>query len=33
MLVVNGRQFPANISYDVIKQVVLYQAKLDGVAQ
>jgi protein-disulfide isomerase len=33
MLVVNGRQFPANISYDVIKKIVVYQAKLDGVAE
>ena len=32
-LVVNGRQFPANISYDVIKQIVQYQAKLDGVTE
>ena len=32
-LVVNGRQFPANISYDVIKKIVDYQVKLDGVAQ
>ncbi len=30
-LVVNGRQVPANASYDVLKQIVLFQAKLDGV--
>lgn len=32
-LVVNGRQFPANIPYDVIKQIIQYQAKLDGVTE
>lgn len=32
-LVVNGRPFPANIPYDVIKKIVAYQAKLDGVAE
>ncbi len=31
-LVVNGRQVPANAPYDTIKQIILYQAKLDGVA-
>ena len=31
-LVVNGRQVPANIPYDTIKQIILFQAKLDGVA-
>jgi protein-disulfide isomerase len=31
-LVVNGRQVPANAPYDTIKQIVLYQAKIDGVA-
>jgi protein-disulfide isomerase len=31
MLLVNGRQVPANAPYDVIKQIILYQAKLDGV--
>jgi protein-disulfide isomerase len=31
-LVVNGRQVPATISYDTIKQIILYQAKMDGVA-
>lgn len=31
-LVVNGRQLPVNqLSYDVLKQIILYQAKLDGV--
>lgn len=30
-LVINGRQVPANASYDTIKQVILFQAKLDGV--
>jgi protein-disulfide isomerase len=33
MLVVNGRMVPPNIPYDTIKQIILYQAKLDGVAQ
>ncbi|MGB6690612.1 MAG: thioredoxin domain-containing protein, partial [Terracidiphilus sp.] len=32
-LVVNGRQVPANAPYDTLKQVIDYQAKLDGVAQ
>jgi protein-disulfide isomerase len=32
-LVVNGRQIPANGAYDTIKQIILYQAKLDGIAQ
>jgi protein-disulfide isomerase len=32
MLLVNGRQIPANLSYDLIKKIILYQAKLDGVA-
>jgi protein-disulfide isomerase len=31
-LVVNGRAIPLNISYDTIKQIIVYQAKLDGVA-
>jgi len=31
-LLVNGRQIPANAPYDVIKQIIQYQAKLDGVA-
>ena len=31
-LVVNGRVIPLNISYDTIKQIIVYQAKLDGVA-
>jgi protein-disulfide isomerase len=30
-LVVNGRQIPAAIPYDTIKQIILFQAKLDGV--
>jgi protein-disulfide isomerase len=30
-LLVNGRQVPANAPYDTIKQIILYQAKLDGV--
>ncbi|MGA3344019.1 MAG: thioredoxin domain-containing protein [Terracidiphilus sp.] len=29
-LVINGRQVPANASYDVIKQIIQFQAKLDG---
>ena len=32
-LLVNGRQVPANAPYDTLKQIILYQAKLDGVAQ
>jgi protein-disulfide isomerase len=31
-LVVNGRQVPANASYETLKQVIDYQEKLDGVA-
>ena len=32
MLLVNGRQLPVNqIPYDTLKQIILYQAKLDGV--
>ena len=31
-LVVNGRQIPANGSYDTIKQIIQYQVKLDGIA-
>lgn len=30
-LVINGRQVPANAPYDVLKKIVVYQAKLDGV--
>ena len=32
-LVVNGRQVPANSPYETLKQIVQYQAKLDGIAQ
>jgi len=32
-LVVNGRELPANTSYDVLKRVVEYQAKFDGIGQ
>lgn len=32
-LLVNGRQVPANASYDTIKEIIQYQAKLDGIAQ
>lgn len=32
-LLVNGRQVPANSPYETIKQIVQYQAKLDGVVQ
>ena len=32
-LVINGRQVPANVSYDTLKKIVAYQAKLDGVTQ
>jgi protein-disulfide isomerase len=32
-LMVNGRQVPANAPYETIKQIVVYQEKLDGIAQ
>jgi protein-disulfide isomerase len=32
-LMVNGRNVPANAPYETIKQIVAYQAKLDGIAQ
>ena len=32
LLLINGRQVPANAPYDTLKQIILYQAKLDGVA-
>jgi protein-disulfide isomerase len=33
LLLVNGRQLPVNqMPYDTLKQIILYQAKLDGVA-
>jgi protein-disulfide isomerase len=31
-LVINGRHFSPNSPYETLKQIVLYQAKLDGVA-
>ncbi len=31
-LVVNGRQVSANAPYETLKQIVLYQAKLDGIS-
>ena len=31
-LLINGRQVPATAPYDTIKQIILFQAKLDGVA-
>ena len=31
-LVVNGREVPPNIPYDLLKKIVEYQAKLDGIA-
>jgi len=31
-LVINGREVPANIPYDTLKQIIEYQAKMDGVA-
>ena len=32
MLLVNGRQLPINqIPYDTLKQIILYQAEIDGV--
>jgi protein-disulfide isomerase len=33
MLVINGRQVSANSAYETIKQIVNYQARLDGVSQ
>lgn len=32
-LVINGREVPANVSYDVLKKIVEYQAKSDGIAE
>jgi protein-disulfide isomerase len=32
LLVINGRLVPASAAYETIKQIILYQAKLDGVA-
>jgi protein-disulfide isomerase len=32
-LVVNGRQIPANAPYETLKQIIEYQAKMDGVSQ
>jgi protein-disulfide isomerase len=32
LLMVNGRPVPATAPYDTIKQIILYQAKMDGVA-
>jgi protein-disulfide isomerase len=33
VLLVNGRQVPATAPYDTIKQIIKYQAKLDGVSE
>jgi protein-disulfide isomerase len=33
MLVVNGREVPANAPYDTLKKIIEYQAKLDGVTK
>ncbi len=33
ILLINGRQVPANTAYDTIKQIIQYQMKLDGIAQ
>ena len=30
-LVINGREVPANAPYDLLKKIVEYQAKIDGV--
>jgi protein-disulfide isomerase len=30
-LLINGRPIPANAPYDIIKQIILFQAKMDGV--
>jgi protein-disulfide isomerase len=32
-LLVNGRQIPANAPYDLIKKIILFQEKLDGIKQ
>jgi protein-disulfide isomerase len=32
-LMVNGRQIPANAPYETLKQIILYQEKLDGIKQ
>ena len=32
MLVINGRQVPANAPYDTLKKIITFQAKMDGVA-
>jgi protein-disulfide isomerase len=32
-LVVNGREVPANVPYEVLKKIVEYQAKADGIQQ
>ena len=32
-LVVNGREVPANAPYETLKQIIEYQAKMDGVTQ
>ncbi len=33
VLDVNGRPVPANAPYDVLKKIIEYQEKLDGIAQ
>ena len=32
-LEVNGREVPATAPYDVLKQIIQYQAKLDGITK
>jgi len=32
-LMVNGRQISANAPYETLKQIIEFQAKLDGIAQ
>jgi protein-disulfide isomerase len=32
-LMINGRQVPANAPYETLKQIILYQEKLDGIKQ
>jgi protein-disulfide isomerase len=32
-LMVNGRQIPANAPYETLKQIILFQEKLDGIKQ
>jgi predicted DsbA family dithiol-disulfide isomerase len=31
ILVINGRSVPANVPYEILKKIVEYQAKMDGI--